>query len=109
MTDDVSYFGAIGYHAQQAAEKFMKAFLVSRQIEFPKTHDLLQLIEIIRPADDKLADALKTSAILSDYGVETRYPGDLPELSRHDATNAAALAAGVRILVERALLDPTEI
>jgi hypothetical protein len=67
------------------------------------------LIEIIRPADDKLADALKTSTILSDYGVETRYPGDLQELSRHDATNAAALVAGVRILVERALLDPTEI
>ena len=29
-TDDVPYFGAIGYHAQQVAEKFMKAFLVSR-------------------------------------------------------------------------------
>jgi HEPN domain-containing protein len=28
----------VGFHAQQSAEKFIKAFLVSHQIEFPKTH-----------------------------------------------------------------------
>src|ERR1700674_2501850 len=63
---------------------------------------------LVEPPSFSSKDALKTSAILSDYGAGTRYPGDLPELSRHDATNAATLAAGVRMLVERALLDPTE-
>ena len=31
-------YESVGFHAQQAAEKYIKAFLVRHQIEFPKTH-----------------------------------------------------------------------
>ena len=47
LSDGVPYFGSIGFHAQQAAEKFLKAFLVWHQIEFPKTHDLSQLLQLV--------------------------------------------------------------
>lgn len=33
-------FFDVAFHAQQAAEKFLKALLVYHQIPFPKTHDL---------------------------------------------------------------------
>lgn len=41
----------VGFHAQQAAEKAIKAVLLSRGVEFPLTHDLEELIEIPLPAD----------------------------------------------------------
>jgi len=37
----------VGFHAQQAAEKFIKAFLVRHQIEFPKTHDIGLLRQLV--------------------------------------------------------------
>ncbi|MFQ6098037.1 MAG: HEPN domain-containing protein, partial [Armatimonadota bacterium] len=40
LSDGSPYVEVICFHAQQAAEKYLKAFLVERQIEFPKTHDL---------------------------------------------------------------------
>ena len=104
LADDAPYYAAIGFHAQQAAEKFIKAFLVSKQIDFPKTHDLRQLIDIVRSIDSELANGLDASNILSDYGVETRYPGDLPDLSKDEATSASTLAASVRTLIHTALL-----
>jgi len=105
LVDDVAYYAAIGFHAQQAAEKFIKAFLVSRQLDFPKTHDLRLLIAIVRPVDAILADSLDACNLLSDYGVEARYPGDLPELSEGDAKNAAKLAEDVRSLIVPVLFD----
>jgi HEPN domain-containing protein len=105
LADDVPYFAAIGFHAQQAAEKFIKAFLVSIQLEFPKTHDLRLLIAIVRLRDAALAENLDACNLLSDYGVEARYPGDLPELSEDDAKNAAKLAEQVRSLIVPALWD----
>jgi HEPN domain-containing protein len=57
--DGVPYFGSIGFHAQQAAEKFLKAFLVWHQIEFPKTHDLGKLLQLVARSDQKLADSLQ--------------------------------------------------
>jgi len=38
------------FHAQQAAEKYLKALLTWHQIEFPKTHDIEQLLELVEPA-----------------------------------------------------------
>ncbi len=108
LADDVPYYAVVGFHARQAAEKFIKAFLVSKQIDFPKTHDLRQLIALVRPIDARLADGLDPSNILSDYGVETRYPGDLPELSKDDATNASVLASNVRALIESAISNPQD-
>ena len=70
----------IAFHSQQAAEKYLKAFLVSRQIEFPKTHDLEELLELLEPVHSELAAALEGIEMLSPFGVKIRYPGDFPEL-----------------------------
>src|SRR3972149_3583437 len=75
----VPYFGSIGFHSQQAAEKFLKAFLVWHQIEFPKTHDLGQLLKLVESRDKRLSESLQQVLILTDYGVDTRYPADLPD------------------------------
>lgn len=58
LADGVPYFGAIGFHAQQAAEKFLKAFLVWHQVEFPKTHDLGQLLQLVETRDKALSESL---------------------------------------------------
>jgi HEPN domain-containing protein len=63
------------FHAQQAAEKFIKALLTSRQIEIPRTHDLEKLMQ---PVIDARPMGLLDPDILdlSEYAVDTRYPRD---------------------------------
>lgn len=87
---------AAAFHAQRAAEKFLKAVLVWRQIEFPKTHDIGRLVGLVRVADATLADLVADAAALTPYGVEVRYPGDLPEPTPAEAREAVALAERVR-------------
>jgi len=90
------YFGAMGFHAQQAAEKFLKAILVSLQIEFPKTHDLAELLDLVSVADPSLAVTLHDVITLNTYAVEARYPGDSPEITLSEARIALSLANKVR-------------
>lgn len=92
LADGVPYFGAIGFHAQQAAEKFLKAFLVWHQVEFPKTHDLGQLLQLVESRDKALSESLHEIVVLTDYGVDMRYPGDLPDLTADEASRAVELA-----------------
>jgi HEPN domain-containing protein len=47
VSSDRPFFGAVGFHAQQAVEKCVKAFLVHHQVEFPKTHDLDKLFDLV--------------------------------------------------------------
>lgn len=96
VSSDRPYFGAVGFHAQQAAEKYLKAFLVRHQIEFPKTHDLDKLLDLVAKAAEPLAHLLRDASMLSVYGVETRYPADLPDLTLSQAQTAVNLATKVR-------------
>ena len=99
LTEELPYYAAIGFHAEQAAEKFIKAFLVARQVEFPKTHDLGRLLDLVATVDATLSADLASAVGLTDYGVDVRYPGDLPQLTAADARQAVddALLVQARI------------
>ena len=56
----------IAYHAQQCAEKYLKAFLVSRLIDFPYTHNLEMLVNLCESAAN-IKEQLKDVFILSQY------------------------------------------
>jgi HEPN domain-containing protein len=90
-------YESVGFHAQQAAEKFIKAFLVRHQLEFPKTHDITVLRRLVARVDSELANGLATADALTPYGVEFRYPGDLPSVSRNEGERAVRLA-GKRVI-----------
>ncbi len=106
LTRRSPYLNAIGFHAQQAAERFLKAVLVQHQVEFPKTHNLGELLDLIARMEPDLAGSLRSATALNPYGVEVRYPGDLPQMTEADAGETVRLALEVRDAVLR-LLGPS--
>ncbi|MCE2397156.1 HEPN domain-containing protein [Candidatus Poribacteria bacterium] len=71
-----------GFHAQQAVEKYIKAFLVRHQIEFPKTHDIGRLRQLVARRDATLAERLERADVLTPYGVDMRYPEEFEVVSQ---------------------------
>ena len=80
------------FHSQQAAEKYLKALLTLKQVEFPKTHSIRELLGLVKTFDEDLAERLEPAVYLTPYGVEARYPGDSPE-PRKDETEEALASA----------------
>lgn len=80
------------FHCQQAAEKYIKAFLTLHQVEFPKSHNIRELLDLVATVDETIAEDLKPATVLTPYGVEARYPGDLPVPSQAEAQTALSLA-----------------
>src|SRR5260370_32573939 len=66
----------IGFLSQQAAEKYLKAFLIFHRIEFPKTHDIHKLLLLVASADAAMAASLTDADLLTPFSVEVRYPGE---------------------------------
>lgn len=61
------------FHAQQAAEKTLKAVLIFLEIDFPRTHNIRTLLDLL-PEGIDVPQEVEESAILTDYAVESRYP-----------------------------------
>lgn len=96
LSEKALYLGAACFHAQQAAEKFLKAVLIHNQIDFPKTHNIGELLDLIAHVNQPMADSLRDATALNPYGMDVRYPGDFPEVTLEDARKAVKLAEKVR-------------
>jgi HEPN domain-containing protein len=80
------------FHAQQAAEKALKAVLLFERIEFPLVHDLKALIGLLRDEAVSLPPEVREAGSLTPYAVEARYPGHLEAITPSDVDEAIRLA-----------------
>lgn len=74
-------YDAVCFHAQQCAEKYIKARLCEADTSFGKAHDLVALLEQVlnvEPGWEKFREDL---AYLSDFAVSFRYPGESADKS----------------------------
>ena len=79
-------YDAVCFHAQQCVEKYMKALLVENDIPFPKTHDLIVLLDLCVGLIPELVTQRSRLAALSTYAIVFRYPGE--EAIAQDAVEA---------------------
>lgn len=80
--------------AQQAAEKALKAALVSEGHTPPRSHNLTQILRLLPETYRLKAAGLKLSG-LSEWAVAARYPGDWEEPTPAEAHDAVELAGQV--------------
>ena len=79
----------VGFHAQQAVEKSLKAVLAVRGFEIPRTHDLDLLTRLVARDSDDAAGALAGAKDLSPWAVATRYDDIEATLDRDAAIGVA--------------------
>ncbi len=84
------------FHAQQAAEKGLKAVLASRGTPFPKTHDIERLAAMVSEDFTIVPSLASACAVLSEYGVTPCYePRAAWGIDLDEAQQAIALATDV--------------
>jgi HEPN domain-containing protein len=90
-----AYWEDLCFEAEQAVEKALKAALRSRGIDFPKTHDIGELLALLDRLGQKIPQDLWKADGLTTYAVETRYPGPAEPVTRSEYREAVALAQKV--------------
>jgi HEPN domain-containing protein len=62
-----------GFHAQQAVEMALKAWLTLVGVEYPRTHDLEELLELLEEHAEPILEAFYDLVDLTDFAVQFRY------------------------------------
>ena len=94
------------YHSQQCAEKCLKAFLCLKEMDIPKTHDLVRLLQWCLGHDPSFEDLGQSLRELTDYAIETRYPDAYREIPLEEAEGAVEQAAAVKTFVRGKIDHP---
>jgi HEPN domain-containing protein len=88
----------VGFHAQQCAEKALKAYLTFHRVSFERRHDLNYLIDLCAPLDPGFEQFRAPADELTPYAVEFRHLDTLP-LMPLEPVRAAADTAGHRFSI----------
>jgi len=87
------------FHSQQTAEKMLKCYLISQEVEAPKIHDTRKLCDMCIEVEPSFNDIYKEAAFLNKFSVLPRYPSEL-ELIEHDGETAVNYAEKVMNFVK---------
>lgn len=94
-------YDAVCFHAQQCAEKYLKARLQEASIAIPYTHDLVVLLNLLLAVEPAWAGLTTDARALNVFAVSYRYPG--ASADRDIARDALARCARVRQSVRASL------
>jgi len=98
------YLGQICFHFHQAAEKYLKSFIVAHNLEFKKIHDLGELLRICKEKEPSFSSLSPACEFLTDFYIETRYPVPWPtKVSRKEAEKARMYTEDIRGFVRKSL------
>jgi HEPN domain-containing protein len=94
----------LGFHAQQAVEKMLKALLAARGVDYPKTHNLRVLIELLAEVDITLPAELAEIDRLTQFGTTFRYDA-IPAVEASQRSIWLAWTRALRSFVEPLIRD----
>lgn len=94
-------YDAVCFHAQQCAEKYLKAVLQDNDKSIPKIHNLVELMILCEEVDASFEMLRADLVTMERYSVRTRYPGETAE--KDDAKSAYAAAKTVRKFIRQKL------
>jgi HEPN domain-containing protein len=83
------------FNAQQAAEKALKAVCLHQGMDIPKTHSLIQLMDILETSGIEIPQKIRDADILTQYAVQSRYPSFMEDVTRDEYRDALKYAADV--------------
>ena len=95
-----AYLEEYCYNAQQAAEKAIKAVMILRDIEFPYTHNLRRLLDVLESSGETVSEQLRRAEELTEYATVLRYPIDYEEVSEEACRDLVAIAESVVLWAE---------
>lgn len=83
------------FDAEQAVEKAVKGVLVFLDIEFPRTHEIGELLVLAQGAGEQIPEDLWKAAELSGYATHARYPGGEQAATEDNYREAVVIAENV--------------
>ena len=92
---DAIMYEDLCFDCQQAAEKAIKALLISRNKKSPPIHSIAGLLEIAEDDGIDVPGPVREAVILTDYAVKTRYPGEGEPVTQEEYEESLALALAV--------------
>ena len=105
LRDGSEFYAQLCFHFQQAAEKYLKAFIIGKNLQFDRVHDLVHLLKTCSASAGQFSELIEDGIFLNTAYIETRYPVHWPtDYTRETAAQAQEAAGRIARMVREGLV-----
>lgn len=94
LRDGSEFYAQLCFHFQQAAEKYLKAYIIGKGLPFDRVHDLVHLLKTCSAHAPEFSELKEECILLNTAYIETRYPVHWPTDYTRETTEQARVATG---------------
>lgn len=104
LREESGFYAQICFHFQQAAEKYLKSYIIGKGLPFDRVHDLVHLLKTCSAHTPAFSELKEDCIFLNTAYIETRYPVHWPtEYTRETAVEAHDAAEKIARMVREGL------
>jgi HEPN domain-containing protein len=108
IMEDTTFYSQLCFHFHQAAEKYLKTYIIANDLEFKKIHDLMVLLKICLSKNKEFEKLRNSCKFINRFYIETRYPVHWPtSFTKDEVIRASGHAGEIRKLI-RSLVTETK-
>jgi len=108
VIEESTFYAQICFHFHQAAEKYLKSFIIAWDLEFKKIHDLQMLLKSCLARNPDLKIVMDDCKFLTGFYIDTRYPVHWPtQYTKEEALKARKAAEHIRDVIKTSLKSHT--
>jgi HEPN domain-containing protein len=93
LKDGSGFYAQLCFHFQQSAEKYLKAYIIAKNLPFERVHDLVHLLKICANHTPAFSELRDECILLNTAYIETRYPVHWPTEYTKETTTETHQAA----------------
>jgi HEPN domain-containing protein len=104
LQEGSEFYAQLCFHFQQAAEKYLKAYIISKNLTFDRVHDLVHLLKTCSIQTPEFKELKEECILLNTAYIETRYPVHWPtQYTKETAVEAHHAASKIAQKVREGL------
>lgn len=104
VIEESSFYAQICFHFHQAAEKYLKSYIIAYDLEFKKIHDLSMLLKLCLTKKPNLKILMDDCKFLNRFYIDTRYPVHWPtNYTKEEALKAKSAAEHIHSAIKSAI------
>src|SRR3989344_2220765 len=88
LQEGLEFYPQICFYLHQSVEKYLKAYIIAKRLDFKRIHDLTELVQICMENDQKFNKFYETAKLLSPFYIGTRYPDFIISINKSNAEKA---------------------
>ncbi len=103
LHESLEFYPQICFYLHQSVEKYLKAYILAKNLDLKRIHDLTELVRICTKHDPEFNKFYEAAKLLNPFYIGTRYPDFIISANKSNTEKALQVTEEIAVFIKSKL------